>query len=105
MLVGMIAPYSLDDARRARSASLGTLSTDGMAGMDGAGIPNSGNVDGKLGTDVDMGTGAGIGPATVGAGNTDWGEPQVSAEILGAPSGTAGTSWPGRARKKALPSG
>jgi hypothetical protein len=39
--------------------------------MDGAGMPNSGKVDGKLGTAVEMGTEAGMGPAMVGAGNPE----------------------------------
>ncbi len=69
----MLEPYTPGDARRARSASLGSLSTEGMEGMDGAGMPSSGKADGKLGTAVDMGTGAGMGPAIVGAGNPDAG--------------------------------
>ena len=56
----------LGEESRARSASLGSLSMEGIEGNDGAGIPSSGEVEGKLGTAVEGGTGAGMGPATEG---------------------------------------
>jgi len=62
----VLLPGALSEDSRARSASLGSLSMEGIEGIDGAGIPSSGKVEGEPAMAVEMGTVDGMGPGTAG---------------------------------------